>query len=460
MKLSFLTFLLAALLQVRFCLAADDSTDTDVTIPACGLKCILEIVPDSVCSNLSNLTCICTNEEVIADLSTCVYASCSTRDALSTKKYSDVSCGRSHEDNSLQIIVTTPLFGALALLIWILRLVSRYLTGFRATWGMDDWIMVPVVIASIPMTCLSWILAKHGLGHDMWMVDFDDITYILYLYYWDEILYLFVVPATKISILCFYLRIFPGKALRVGSYVLIVLNVLYFVAFEVITIFQCTPIPGAWLEWDGEYEATCRDVNLQAWVAAAVCIVLDVALIALPMPELWNLNLSMKKKVQVMLMFAVGTFVTIVSILRLQWLLVFAKTTNVTQDFVPVGVWSTVETSVGIICACMPAMRSLFATLLPKVFGTTHQKSQYPTGNSTSGNDKSTNDKSISSRIKVKSEFVITSRTKGHDEGSFVELTPLDSDDEQHRHERKQSKFDFEWERQDTQKPAAPRESV
>jgi hypothetical protein len=31
------------------------------------------------------------------------------------------------------------------------------------------------------MTCLSWILAKHGLGHDMWMVDFDDITYILYV---------------------------------------------------------------------------------------------------------------------------------------------------------------------------------------------------------------------------------------------------------------------------------------
>ncbi|KAI4596754.1 hypothetical protein KJ359_005096 [Pestalotiopsis sp. 9143b] len=297
-----------------------------------------------------------------------------------------------------------------------------------------------------------------------WMLDnYDNITYILYLYYWDEILYLFVVPATKISILCFYLRIFPRREFRIGAWVLIGANVLYFFAFEIITIFQCTPIPGAWLEWDGTYEAACRDVNLQAWVAAAVCIVLDVALIALPMPELWNLNLSLKKKVQVMLMFAVGIFVTIVSILRLQWLLVFAKTTNVTQDFVPVGVWSTVETSVGIICACMPAVRSLCATVAPKMFGTTKGKSsQYPTGNSTSNtHDKSTTDKSIASRIKVKSEFAITtSRTKGRDEGSFVELTPLDSDDEQHRHDRKNSRFDFEWERHDPQKPAAPRESV
>lgn len=102
------------------------------------------------------------------------------------------------------------------------------------------------------------------------------------------------------------MRIFPQKQLKVWSYVLIAVNILYFLAFEIITVFQCTPIEGAWLKWDGEFATTCRDVNLQAWVAAAVCIVLDVATIALPMPELWRLNLSWKKKAQVMLMFAVG----------------------------------------------------------------------------------------------------------------------------------------------------------
>lgn len=114
------------------------------------------------------------------------------------------------------------------------------------------------------------------------------------------------MPATKISIVCFYLRIFPQEQLRIWSYGLIAANILYFLAFEIITVFQCTPIEGAWLMWDGEFATTCRDVNLQAWVAAAVCIVLDVATIALPMPELWKLNLSWKKKAQVMLMFAVG----------------------------------------------------------------------------------------------------------------------------------------------------------
>lgn len=124
------------------------------------------------------------------------------------------------------------------------------------------------------------------------------------LYYWDEILYLIVVPATKISIILFYLRIFPSKKMRLWSYALIAVNIAYFIAFETVTVFQCTPIEGAWMHWDRSWN--CRDVNLQAWVAAVVCIVLDVATIALPMPNLWKLNMSITKKIHIMLMFSVG----------------------------------------------------------------------------------------------------------------------------------------------------------
>lgn len=40
-----------------------------------------------------------------------------------------------------------------------------------------------------------------------------------------------------------------------------------------------------------------------------------------------------------------------------------------------VGYWSTIEVPVGIICACMPAIRSLFGTVFPRVFGTTNKSS-------------------------------------------------------------------------------------
>lgn len=48
-----------------------------------------------------------------------------------------------------------------------------------------------------------------------------------------------------------------------------------------------------------------------------------------------------------------------------------------TEDYVEVGYWSTMEVPVGIICACMPAVRSLFSLIFPKVFSTSKKDSSY-----------------------------------------------------------------------------------
>lgn len=110
-------------------------------------------------------------------------------------------------------------------------------------------------------------MSRLGLGKDIWNVEPDNITKILYvratlisskrdkgnsstltsweqLYFWDELAYLATLPLTKISILLFYLRIFPKKQIKIAVWVLIGLNIAYLIVFEVISIFQCTPIPG------------------------------------------------------------------------------------------------------------------------------------------------------------------------------------------------------------------------
>jgi hypothetical protein len=60
--------------------------------------------------------------------------------------------------------------------------------------------------------------------------------------------------------------------------------------------------------------------------------------------------------------------VTIVSILRLKYLIQFAHTDNVTWDYLPVGYWSAVETHVGVMVACAPAIRSLQFQIREKLF--------------------------------------------------------------------------------------------
>lgn len=128
------------------------------------------------------------------------------------------------------------------------------------------------------------------------------------IYLIDEILYLIGIALTKISILCFYLRVFPRRAVRISIYVTIALNVAYIFVFVFITLFQCSPVKGAWLRWDKTHadRFECRNINAQGWAAAAANMALDILVMALPLKELWELNLSWRRKAFVMCMFCLG----------------------------------------------------------------------------------------------------------------------------------------------------------
>jgi len=145
--------------------------------------------------------------------------------------------------------------------------------------------------------------------------------------------YVTALSLTKISILFFYLKVFPGRGFRYCVYVLVACNVCYAIIFDFMLAFQCHPIAGAWKAWDGTFEAKCISINVMGWTAAALNIVLDLAVIILPLPELFRLSMSLRKKVQIIMMFAVGFFVTFVSIIRLRSLVEFGNTQNVTRKF-------------------------------------------------------------------------------------------------------------------------------
>lgn len=119
-------------------------------------------------------------------------------------------------------------------------------------------------------------------------------------------IYITALAITKVSILFFYLKVFPKRSFRITAYVLIGLNISYAVGYDLVLLFQCAPINGAWLGWDGEYSAQCISINILGWSAAAINIALDLATIILPLPELFQLSMSWKKKLQILLMFTVG----------------------------------------------------------------------------------------------------------------------------------------------------------
>jgi hypothetical protein len=119
-----------------------------------------------------------------------------------------------------------------------------------------------------------------------------------------ELLYILTIGFVKLSLLFFYLRIFPKRSLRIICWATILFCILSSSAFILVTIFQCAPIQ---FVWDKNIKGgKCLNYNAVAWSNAAINILLDLIIIVLPIRETLSLQLNLKQKVRLVVMFCVG----------------------------------------------------------------------------------------------------------------------------------------------------------
>lgn len=80
-------------------------------------------------------------------------------------------------------------------------------------------------------------------------------------------------------------------------------------------------------------------------------------------------------RLPVAIMFCTGTFVTVISVVRLQSLIEFGDTDNPTWNNLKVSLWSTIEINVGIITCCMPTLRLMMLRIFPRM-STTYRSTE------------------------------------------------------------------------------------
>ncbi|KAJ0275216.1 hypothetical protein Brms1b_009084 [Colletotrichum noveboracense] len=238
--------------------------------------------------------------------------------------------------------------------------------------GWDDWFVLATLIAAMPSAIITvYGTTKNGLGRDIYTLTPQMITNVLFYFYIMAWLYFLQVTLVKLAIIFFYMRIFPAREVQRMLWGTTIFIIVWGLAFVITAVFQCKPIHYFWTKWDGLHEGSCANANAISWSNAAISIALDLWMLAIPLWQLRALRLHWKKKIGVAMMFIVGTFVTVVSIIRLQSLVDFAKGSNPTMDFMEVSIWSTIEIIVGIMCACLPSIRMILVKLFPSISGST-----------------------------------------------------------------------------------------
>ena len=174
-------------------------------------------------------------------------------------------------------------------------------------WGFEDY----VCIASWALfVAYSSITANIGFNHHggmhMWdhttsdVKDFNKWINIIIVIYYP------LIAMTKLAILLLYVRFFTPSRSGVLFIIIVVTMFIvasYYVAFAFATIFACWPRARI---FDKPVPGQCINANMDL-ISAAFNLFTNFFIWALPFYKLWNLRVSMEKKLGVVVIFAFGS---------------------------------------------------------------------------------------------------------------------------------------------------------
>ncbi|MCJ1468850.1 hypothetical protein MMC07_007480 [Pseudocyphellaria aurata] len=198
------------------------------------------------------------------------------------------------------IIVSAVTMAVVASFAVGLRLGAKRLT--RVGFTMDDyWIIFALVSFWVYVGAMLWGMFEGAGGASMInIIDFKFSGYRIFLTAIRIDLPLFGVSITcvKLSLLSLYHRIFMTVWVRRSSIALSVLCVLWLMVVVVGSIFVCY--------WTFEYPYRCINFSLFFLTMSIVEVLIDIAILCLPLRMISGLGLPLQHKIVLYVTFLVG----------------------------------------------------------------------------------------------------------------------------------------------------------
>jgi hypothetical protein len=121
---------------------------------------------------------------------------------------------------------------------------------------------------------------------------------------------------------------------------------------------------------------------------------------------------------------------TVISIIRLQFLITFARTQNPMWDQQNITKWSAIEIAVGVVCSCIPSIRVILVRILPRTFSSSNDSKRRNYYHSTEGKSSKLSGRSRGQSDVEGTDKVIHCTTtfelnRTHKDDDEVELVPI-----------------------------------
>ncbi|OCT51542.1 putative MFS transporter [Cladophialophora carrionii] len=264
---------------------------------------------------------------------------------------------------------------------------ARFFTRIRLVRSIrqDDWWILAAWVCAVGFSSSIRVAVHYGLGKHKQDIPDSSFSALRKAEYTFAILYNPSLMLTKTSIIVFFLSVMSKDVDPVFKWcnwlTLAVVN-LVGLALTFFNIFQCSPVAAGYLYPTPE-NAACTDIVTLYLSSAPLNIITDIAILFLPIPILTGMRLPRKQKIILVATFSFGAFVAAIDVIRIAYLqqaalnrLKVVKGTGSDpgrtvedNDFSWYAslsfMWSAVEVCIGLVCACVPSLKPLFARFLP-----------------------------------------------------------------------------------------------
>ncbi|KAK4167901.1 hypothetical protein QBC43DRAFT_125777 [Cladorrhinum sp. PSN259] len=296
------------------------------------------------------------------------------------------------------IVEVTAVFWALAVIALGLRFWSLHIVK-RKFLLHDLLIIFGFVFSTAIFICLI-ISVENGLGqHAVELMDTPSkFTIFGKLLIAIQILWCIALTTVRLSIINLYTHIFSSSdRLRIACYVMAAASIGWAIGSSLTIFLFCRPFA---FNWDKTIDGTCVNIDLAYVLVQSTNFLVDLTIATMPLPVLWKLDMPLRRKIVVMLMFGLGATVCAIAVARiaLYQLALAYDQTDFTYSSATLYLFSALEALLMLSLACLPLLRPIGekaseSTLVKKIKGlcsSSFRGSSWTRSKTRSGNDRYT----------------------------------------------------------------------
>ncbi|KAF1831501.1 hypothetical protein BDW02DRAFT_454480, partial [Decorospora gaudefroyi] len=259
--------------------------------------------------------------------------------------------------NRWMVIFTVLMTASLAGRFWARHVQKRRMRG-------DDYLVLISFASLMALQISTWITLPYSFGAHYTDLTPEEAAFQHKIQYSSGITWTIATVTCKMAVLWMYIHIFPPSRARIAIWITMGCSAAFAVTFIPIFMTACNPPSAAWALDPMVMIAHCHPIQRQEFASVSVNMALDLAVVLIPLPVVWKLQMPTVKKLQVSFLFSLGLAVVGISSWRIVTTVESTKTPDWSYILLTIGLQSHLECWLGILAANLPVMNPVFSRIV------------------------------------------------------------------------------------------------